>query len=259
MPISSALIALTIPKCTQEFNCESLPTRGEHERRVCFQREMSMKGALDGVWGSSEGDLAARFGHSLELGCCAPVPRQHPARGCPGAGPQAGLRAYRTGAAALRVLETGQAGQGPAALLSGAQHGAVAVAADAPDPALPSRGPTGGPAPRRGQAVPAQVHAGGHRVAGRDRRVARDAVRTRHAGTVGARLGSLRGRALRAPGGSVERAPVQPAAVPHVRAEAGCAAQHTPGAGLDRGAQAAAAGGPAGLPADRFGASGGLG
>ena len=84
----------------------------EPEARGCFQRQVSLKGVLAGVWESSEDGFASRLGDPHELGADPGISGWQRGRGGAGSGAQAGPCVHRPGAATVFVLAAGQAGLG---------------------------------------------------------------------------------------------------------------------------------------------------
>ncbi len=173
------------------------------------------------------------------------------------AGAGGAVRAHPAEPGAVRLQDAAAGRAGAGAGVSAADDGTVAIAGDQAGGAQPAGGAIAGPA-AAGAAVRQQVHAGGHRGAGGTGRGAREAVGASYAQAVPAGLGAVRGRALRAPGGHLERACLQPAQDGRLPAPAGQRGADAPAAGGDRGAAPGLRAGGHGAPGRPRRGQGGL-
>ena len=93
----------------------------------------------------------------------------------------------------------------------GQGDGTVAGVAHAADRPIPEHGPDRGPPPRTGATLRAALHGGGRAPACRGGRDPRRPVRHRHEAGDATPVRDLRGSAIRAAGGAVQRPPLPPA------------------------------------------------
>ena len=164
------------------------------------------------------------------------------------------FRAADTGAVPVRGVR--QAGQGVAQTVSGQGDGIVAGAADTADRPVPGDGTDRGSPPGTRAAVRAALHGGGHPPSGGDRRDPRRPVRRRHQTGDATPVRGLRGRPLRASGGTLQQPPLPPAREHDLPSATGLDGQDTAGADRHRRAPQAASRRPTGLPARRLRAPG---